>query len=110
MGMGDPQEILSVLATAEGMVRELQRQTSLGGECAISILGLMEVRAALDRAGTMILDHYLDDCMADPASLAPQKLLRALELFFRMMPAPPPGENVLAPDGSSTPAAADGSD
>jgi len=87
--MDDRQEIMDTLSHAEELVRELQGQVEAESECAASILKLIEARSILDRAGMLILDRYLEDCLADPAQMDSERLLRALELFFRMMPAMP---------------------
>ncbi|NLE77031.1 MAG: hypothetical protein GX605_09830 [Chloroflexi bacterium] len=84
--MSDRESILEILGQAEEAVRQVQGQVECACKCGTSVIKLMETRALLDRAGILILNHYLDQCFSDPAEMDPQRLLRALELFFRMMP------------------------
>lgn len=109
--MAEREDIIQILVDAEQLVRELQRQVEEEGECAASILRLVQVRSLLDRAGARVLEHYLDDCWADLARMDPDRLLRMLGLFFRMMPAVPglpdrgvnPGGPVGPPHAEATP-------
>ena len=80
-------KILSTLGAAEELVRDLQIQIEAGQGCSQAIIDLTRVRALLDRAGMLVLDRYLDRCLNDPTQADAPQLLRALELFFRMMPA-----------------------
>lgn len=77
-----------------------------GQSCEAILTQIMAARAALDKAGLFIVEHYLDDCLRGATD--PQlrdRLNRIIELFLRFGASGVPGERSTG-DGSGT----DGSD
>ncbi len=73
-----------------------------GKTCEAILTQLMAARAALDKAGLFIVEHYLDDCLRETAD--PQireRLNRIIELFLRFGVSGVSGERSTG-DGSGT--------
>jgi len=78
-------EAITRLRRIEGQIRGLQRMVEEGKECEAILTQLMAARAALDRAGMLIVEHQMDECLsgvADPR--VKQRLQRIVELFLRL--------------------------
>ncbi|MGQ9682261.1 MAG: metal-sensitive transcriptional regulator [Anaerolineae bacterium] len=78
-------EAITRLRRIEGQIRGLQRMVEQGQECEAILTQLMAARAALDKAGMLIVEHQMDECLrgaADPR--VRQRLQRIVELFLRL--------------------------
>jgi DNA-binding FrmR family transcriptional regulator len=58
-------KLLNRLRRVEGQVRGLQRMIEEGRECHEILSLLAGVRSALDAAGDLVLETYLDKCRAE---------------------------------------------
>lgn len=77
------EEITKRLRRVEGQVRGLQRMVEEARDCEEILTQLMAARAALDRAGLLILDMFVEKCFcAADGALAQQRLGRVLDLMF----------------------------
>lgn len=95
-------EAITRLRRIEGQVRGLQRMVEEGQGCEAILTQLMAARAALDKAGLFIVEHYLDDCLrgtSDPQ--VKDRLNRIIELFLRFGVSGVPGERS-TDDGDGT--------
>jgi DNA-binding FrmR family transcriptional regulator len=74
--------ILNRLRRLEGQVRGLQRMVGEERSCQDSLTLLAGIRSALDAAGDLILEDYLENCAPDLASGddAVAELVRAVRL------------------------------
>jgi DNA-binding FrmR family transcriptional regulator len=62
------EEIGRRLRRIEGQVRGLQRMVEEQRDCEAVLTQLMAARAALDRVGLLVVEHYVEECLntSDP--------------------------------------------
>ena len=78
-------EAITRLRRIEGQIRGLQRMVEEGQDCEAILTQLMAARAALDKAGMLIVEHQMDECLRDAAdSRVKERLQRIVELFLRL--------------------------
>ena len=77
--------ILARLRRVEGQVRGIQRMITDGRECEDIVTQLMAARAALDRAGLLIMTQYLHLCLLDPDVQASRPRLERILSFFLLI-------------------------
>lgn len=104
------ENILARLRRVEGQVRGIQRMIEEERECEEIVTQLMAARAALDRAGLLIMTEYIDECLLDPASRPNRaRLERIMSFFLKVSGSVPPmqdgGQSVAAAGDSETGAA-----
>jgi DNA-binding FrmR family transcriptional regulator len=83
----DEQALIQRLRRIEGQMRGLQRMVSERRDCHDTITQLLAARSALDQAGLMLLNNYLDRCLPQangaPANIDLAALRRTLNLWTR---------------------------
>lgn len=77
------QRILARLRRVEGQIRGIQRMVREGRECEDIVTQLMAARAALDRAGLLIMSHHIKDCLQGPLPDA-EELERVISFFLEL--------------------------
>ena len=81
----DAVEVTTRLRRVEGQIRGIQRMIEEGRDCEDVITQLMAARAALDKAGLLIVSSRVKECLnaaTDPK--LEEGLNRIIELFLRL--------------------------
>lgn len=82
--------ILARLRRIEGQVRGIQRMIEENRDCEAIITQLMAVRAALDRAGLLIMSQHIERCLLEAdAQTNRARLERIIGLFLRFADSSP---------------------
>ena len=78
-------EVLTRLRRVEGQIRGIQRMIEEHRNCEDVITQLMAARAALDKAGLLIVTRYLDECLqsAEVDAGDKERLHRIFELLLK---------------------------
>jgi len=78
-------EVLTRLRRVEGQIRGIQRMIEEHRNCEDVITQLMAARAALDKAGLLIVTRYLDECLqsAEVDADDKERLHRIFELLLK---------------------------
>ena len=86
----DPEEIRAIanrLARAIGHLESVRQMVLDGRDCSEVLVQLSAVRAALDRAGVMILKGHMAHCIVDAAQAGDTQAIadfcKALERYMR---------------------------
>ena len=66
-GSAEQRRVINRLKRLEGQVRGLQQMIEDGRSCRDVLTLLAGVRSALNATGDVILEHYVQGCMADDA-------------------------------------------
>ena len=78
-------EVTTRLRRVEGQIRGIQRMIEDERDCEDIITQLMAARAALDKAGLLIVSSHLKQCLrgsSDPE--LEESLRRVIELFLKL--------------------------
>ncbi|MCD6519217.1 MAG: metal-sensitive transcriptional regulator [Anaerolineae bacterium] len=75
-------EILKRLRRVEGQIRGIQRMIEEGRSCEEVVTQLMAARAALDRAGLLIMSQHIEQCLLDPSGATNRAQLERITAFF----------------------------
>ncbi len=78
------QRIMARLRRVEGQIRGIQRMVREGRECEDIVTQLMAARAALDRAGLLIMSHHIKYCLQDPLREETEELERIISFFLEL--------------------------
>ena len=82
---GDVAEVTKRLRRVEGQIRGIQRMIEDGRECEDIITQLMAARAALDKAGLLILSSHVQQCLrGSPDPKLERDLHRVIDLFLKL--------------------------
>lgn len=79
----EKQRIMARLRRVEGQIRGIQRMVREDRECEDIVTQLMAARAALDRAGLLIMSHHIKECLQGPPQDA-QELERIVSFFLEL--------------------------
>ena len=81
----DSEELTTRLRRVEGQIRGIQRMIEDGRDCEDVITQLMAARAALDKAGLLIVSHRVQECLRGaPDPEIEERLRRVIELFLKL--------------------------
>ena len=72
------EEIGKRLRRIEGQVRGLQRMVEEQRDCEAVLTQLMAARAALDRVGLLVVEHYVEECLTTSEPQVAQKQVRRI--------------------------------
>ncbi len=75
--------IMARLRRVEGQIRGIQRMVREDRECEDVVTQLMAARAALDRAGLLIMSHHIKYCLQDPLQ-EKEELERIISFFLEL--------------------------
>ena len=78
--------LLDRLARVEGQVRGLRKMLEEHRDCPDILTQLRAARSGLERAGAMIVDRHLTECVMEGETVSPEamtKLREALKLLAR---------------------------
>ena len=78
-------DVTTRLRRVEGQIRGIQRMIEDGRDCEDIVTQLMAARAALDKAGLLIVSSHVQQCLhgsADPE--LEESLHRVIELFLKL--------------------------
>jgi DNA-binding FrmR family transcriptional regulator len=96
-------QITRRLKRVEGQIRGLQRMVEDERDCEAILTQLIAARAALDRVGLLVVDRFVERCLAtDDPLTAQQRVRRVLDLIVSRYSVPGADEdttqrNLLAP-------------
>ncbi|MFO7918886.1 MAG: metal-sensitive transcriptional regulator [Anaerolineae bacterium] len=79
----EKQRIVARLRRVEGQIRGIQRMVREDRECEDIVTQLMAARAALDRAGLLIMSHHIKYCLQDPLQ-EKEELERIISFFLEL--------------------------
>ncbi len=91
----DVEHVMKRLRRIEGQVRGIQRMIERNRDCEAIITQLMAARAALDKAGLLIMSRQIERCLLEadvPTSRA--RLERLIGLFLRFANSAPEAEGM----------------
>lgn len=84
----DPRDVAEVttrLRRVEGQIRGIQRMIEDDRDCEDIITQLMAARAALDKAGLLIVSSHVQECLrGSPDQDLEERLHRVIELFLKL--------------------------
>jgi len=81
----DTEQLTTRLRRVEGQIRGIQRMIEDGRDCEDVITQLMAARAALDKAGLLIVSERVKECLrGSPDPAMEERLSRIIELFLKL--------------------------
>ena len=76
----DPSDrLLDRLARVEGQVRALRKMLEEHRDCPDVLTQLRAARSGLERAGAMIVDRHLTECVLEGETISPEAMARLRE-------------------------------
>lgn len=100
-GEAEKEAILARLRRIEGQLRGIQRMVEEGRDCEAIVTQLMAARAALDRAGLLIMSRHIERCLLEAdARTSRASLERIIGLFLRFANSSPEAEGA-PPEGEA---------
>lgn len=83
-GEHEKEAVLARLRRIEGQIRGIQRMIEEDRDCEAIVTQLMAARAALDRAGLVIMSRHIERCLLEAdAQTSRARLERIIGLFLR---------------------------
>ncbi|MFP3896884.1 MAG: metal-sensitive transcriptional regulator [Anaerolineales bacterium] len=79
----EKKRIVARLRRVEGQIRGIQRMVREDRECEDIVTQLMAARAALDRAGLLIMSHHIKYCLQYPLQER-EELERIISFFLEL--------------------------
>lgn len=82
----DTKKLLDRLSRVEGQVRALRRMLESDRACEDVLTQLLAARSGLERAGMIILEQHVDDCILKDSDIsipARDELLQTLRLWSK---------------------------
>jgi DNA-binding FrmR family transcriptional regulator len=67
-------KLVDRLSRVEGQIRGLRKMLEEGRNCEEVLNQLLAARSGLERAGMVILDRHLADCILEGADVAPERM------------------------------------
>ena len=90
---GEKEEVLARLRRVEGQIRGIQRMVRDDRDCEAIITQLMAARAALDKAGILIVTRDIERCLVGaPGEAGSGQLDRVIEFFLKFADTSQAGE------------------